>query len=106
MSTSANRGIRSRWVGPPVPASLQSDGKSRYPNRRQKHYAALELVGSGEQVYVNDVVEVAEGQPSTSEQPHRFAQVGWLFIYVATSAPPIGKFFLVADIVAIAFNPS
>lgn len=90
-----------------MPASLQSDGHSRYPNRRQKHYAALELAGSGEQVYVNDVVEVAEGQPSTSEQPHRFAQVGWLFISVATSAPTTyRRVFLVAGIISIASNPT
>lgn len=62
-----------------MPAPPHGDGHSRYPNRRQKHYAVVELKGTSEQVHVNDVVQVAKGQPSASEQPPRFAQVGWLF---------------------------
>ena len=53
--SNSSSGSRSRWVGPPV-APQNERGKS--PSGRQRHYGAVELPGVGQQVYVNDVVEV------------------------------------------------
>lgn len=86
---SSVRGRRGRlkWVGQPVPAP-QSQTRSRSPSGRQKHYRAVELVGTGEVVFVDDVVEVSEQQKKSSatssgpssNEPHqhqpRLAQVG------------------------------
>ena len=47
-------------MGPPVSAPRSE--LSRSPSGRQKHYGAVELAGAGDQVNVNDVVEVAETQ--------------------------------------------
>lgn len=74
MNFAGGGGLRSRWVGPSVPAPQQS------ADRRQRHYGAVELAGSGEQVYVNDVVQVSNGQPSTAHRPYGLVQVGHLCV--------------------------
>lgn len=51
---------RPRWIGPPAPAPEDGSRSSReYTSRRPRHYLAVELAGSGEQVNVNDVVLVS-----------------------------------------------
>lgn len=63
------RGPRSRWVGPPVPAPKSK--LSRSPFGRQRHYGAVELAGAGEQVNVNDVVEVTDNEKHHQETSKR-----------------------------------
>lgn len=74
-----------RWVGTPIPTPGKDDRGSS-PVGRQRHYGAVELGDPGEQVNVNDVVEVGEGakfevdQPAgdsaSGRHPPRLAQVG------------------------------
>ncbi|CAM9136456.1 unnamed protein product, partial [Laminaria digitata] len=60
---------RSRWVGPPV--SAPKSELSRSPSERQRHYGAVELAGTGDQVNVNDVVEVVDNkQRQETSQRH------------------------------------
>lgn len=60
---------RWRWVGPPVSAL---DGElSRSPSGRQRHYyRAGDLGSAGEQMGVNDVIEVTENH-QRQETPQR-----------------------------------
>lgn len=67
---------RARWIGPPIePATA---GRIESPSlvvRRRKHYGAVELAGSrhkafGEQVNVNDVVEVGDQAKASSPRCH------------------------------------
>lgn len=47
-----------RWVGSSI-STPKSKDRGPSPVGRQRHYGAVELAGAGEQVNVNDVVEVA-----------------------------------------------
>lgn len=62
-------------MGPPVSAPKSKLGRS--PRGRQRHYGAVELAGAGDQVIVNDVVEVAENeqQQETSQRHPVLVQV-------------------------------
>lgn len=65
-----------RWVGQPMFHPQNERGRS--PRGRQRHYRAVELAGAGEQVYVNDLVEVIdglEGLSGVAEEHPRLAQV-------------------------------
>lgn len=71
--------MNARWVGSSVDTPT-TDSSGLPPISRQRHYGAVELGDTGEQVNVNDVVEIADtvkieirsgGSPS---QP-RLAQV-------------------------------
>lgn len=81
-----NMAISRRWVGSPIPTPAKDRGLS--PVGRQRHYGAVELVGSGEQVAVNDVVQVggAVNAEAMRHQPGgslpRLAQVRALRIFV------------------------
>ncbi|CAM9435626.1 unnamed protein product [Ectocarpus fasciculatus] len=50
--------ILARWVGSSV-STPKNDRAPASPIGRQRHYGALELAGTGEQVNVNDVVEIS-----------------------------------------------
>eukprot|EP00903_Cladosiphon_okamuranus_P006465 g6325.t1 len=72
-----------RWVGSPIPTPAKED-RGASPIGRQRHYGAVELGDAGEQVNVNDVVEVADGvkveidqpeDPASARQRPRLAQV-------------------------------
>lgn len=70
-------GSRARWVGPPV---VPQNERGKSPIGRQRHYGAVELPGVGQQVYVNDVVEVLPKHNSgdskkNQEQRPRLGQV-------------------------------
>ena len=71
------RGHRSRWVGPPVPTPKSKLRRS--PFGRQRHYGAVELAGAGEQVNVNDVVEIMDNKQAqeTAQQHTSLVQVRW-----------------------------
>ena len=62
-------------MGPPV--STPKGVLSRSPSGRQRHYGAVELAGAGDQVNVNDVVEVGENhkEEETSERHPVLVQV-------------------------------
>lgn len=71
-----------RWVGSSISTVKE---RGLVPIGRQRRYGAVELAGAGEQVNVNDVVEVGGGdgiikmeidQPGASPQHLRLAQVG------------------------------
>jgi len=67
---------RPRWIGPPAPAPDDSSRSSReLAGRRSRHYLAVELAGSGEQVNVNDVVQItsSESRASASLAQVRYA---------------------------------
>lgn len=49
--------ISPRWVGSSI-STPKEHGPS--PVGRQRHYGALELAGAGEQVNVNDIVEIED----------------------------------------------
>ena len=93
------RGPRSRWVGPPV--SAPKSELSRSPSGRQRHYGAVELAGAGDQVNVNDVVEVTETkreeQQETSQRHPVLVQVrlGHMFVWfrmaTTTNSPPAAE---------------
>lgn len=73
--------IVTRWVGSSISTSKE---RGLVPIGRQRRYGAVELAGAGEQVNVNDVVEVGVGdgvikmeidQPGAPRQHLRLAQV-------------------------------
>lgn len=76
--------IVARWVGSSISTSKE---RGLVPIGRQRRYGAVELAGAGEQVNVNDVVEVGVGDgaikmeidqpgaPGAPRQHLRLAQV-------------------------------
>ncbi|CAM9512220.1 unnamed protein product [Scytosiphon promiscuus] len=71
-----------RWVGSSI-STPKSKERGPSPVGRQRHYGAVELAGAGEQVNVNDVVEVAR---DSNQQPG-LAQVGSRNLLTVTLAP-------------------
>lgn len=71
--------MNTRWVGSSVDTPT-TDSSGLPPISRQRHYGAVELGGTGEQVNVNDVVEIVDtvkidiGSGGSASQP-RLAQV-------------------------------
>lgn len=57
-----------RWVGTSIPTPAKDDRGSS-PIGRQRHYGAVELGDTGEQVNVNDVIEVGDGIKVEADQP-------------------------------------
>lgn len=108
-SKEENKMINLRFVGVPIETPAKDDRGSS-PVGRQRHYGAVELGNTGEQVNVHDVVEVGDGvkaeiaqpQPDgagneSSSAPHhkplRLGQVNWFEVYKSslsvTHAQPI-----------------
>ncbi|CAB1114600.1 unnamed protein product [Ectocarpus sp. CCAP 1310/34] len=73
--------MMTRWVGSSV-STPKNHRAPASPTGRQRHYGALELAGTGEQVNVNDVVEISRSavkseakQPGVFPKRLRLAQV-------------------------------
>lgn len=73
MSNFTVTGVRkAKWVGATIAAPSQAtmERARSTASGRQRHYGSVELAGTAEKVFVDDVVQVSAGKVSSSSSKH------------------------------------